>query len=46
MVAIIHLHFDEKKNRLEIFDINDKDIQVEGNSHKLIFTVKVLYKGA
>ena len=44
--GIIHLHFDEKKNRLEIFDVNDEDIQVEGNSHKLIFTVKVLYKGA
>jgi hypothetical protein len=45
--GIIHLHFDEEKNRLQIFDVNDGEtIEVEGNSRKLTFTVKALFKGA
>lgn len=40
--AIITLHFDEQQNRLEIFDVNDGAIQVEGNNHKLIFTIKAM----
>lgn len=38
--AIIKLHFDEMRNRLKIFNVNNGSIQVEGDKHKLTFKIK------
>ena len=40
--AVIRLHFDEMEDRLEIFNVNNGAIQVEGDNHKLTFTIKAM----
>lgn len=40
--AVIRLHFDEERNKLKIFGVNNGAIQVEGDNCKLTFTIKAM----